>query len=400
MSTWASPLLGDVATFVRGINFKPPDIVDLGTSDSVACMRTKNVQEKLDLSDVWAVPKKFVKRNDQILHHGDVLVSSANSWNLVGKCCWIPELPWSASFGGFVSVLRANSEKVEPRYLYRWFSSDRVQNIVRSFGRQTTNISNLDINRCLEMTFPLPPIAQQKRIAAILDRAEELRGLRRQALAALDAIVQSIFLEMFGDLRSLVDKQNIVSLSSICHSINDGTHKTPVYVSCGIPFITVKNIVSGKLDFSNTKFISEEEHKELTKRTKPERGDVLVSKDGTIGVPCPIQTNAEFSSFVSVALLKPKADLVDQIFLVAQLSSEWLQEQIRAGTKGIAIRHLHLTDFKRLKLLLPPLSLQQEFVQRVEAIEQLKATHRESLAQLDALFASLQHRAFRGELSP
>ena len=80
------------------------------------------------------------------------------------------------------------------------------------------------------------------------------------------------------------------------------------------------------------------------------------------------------------------------------MASEWVQEQIRAGTKGIAIRHLHLTDFKRLKILLPPLPLQQEFADRAEAVEKLKAAHRASLSELNALFASLQHRAFRGEL--
>ncbi len=90
--------LGDVAEFVRGINFKPEDVVPVGTPGSVACMRTKNVQAELDVSDTWAVAESFVKREAQILRDGDVLVSSANSWNLVGKCCWIPALPWQSKF--------------------------------------------------------------------------------------------------------------------------------------------------------------------------------------------------------------------------------------------------------------------------------------------------------------
>src|SRR5438552_8818491 len=104
--------LGDVAEFVRGINFKPDDVVPTGTPGSVACLRTKNVQAELDLSDVWSVGEQFVRREDQFLQAGDVLVSSANSWNLVGKCSWIPELPGRASFGGFVSVLRPHRAKV------------------------------------------------------------------------------------------------------------------------------------------------------------------------------------------------------------------------------------------------------------------------------------------------
>ena len=198
MSQWKTVALAEVAEFVRGINFKPDDVVPVGVLGSVVCMRTKNVQTELDLSDVWAVDKSFVKRENQFLQMGDVLVSSANSWNLVGKCCWIPELPWRASFGGFVTVLRPDKGKVEPRFLYRWFSSNRVQALLRSFGQKTTNISNLNIDRCLKLKIPLPPLEEQKRIAEILDRAEELRSKRREAIAQLDSLTQAIFLVQFG----------------------------------------------------------------------------------------------------------------------------------------------------------------------------------------------------------
>ena len=160
--------LGDVARFVRGITFKPEDVVPVGTQGSVACLRTKNVQAEVDLSDVWAVAEPLVKRSDQLLETGDTLVSSANSWNLVGKCTWIPELPWRASFGGFVSVLRPCREMVDPRFLFRWFSSDRIQRTVRSFGQQTTNISNLNIDRCRNLTFPLLPLSEQRRLLSLI----------------------------------------------------------------------------------------------------------------------------------------------------------------------------------------------------------------------------------------
>jgi len=198
MSGGMSTTLNDVATFIRGITFKPEDVVPVGSPNSVACMRTKNVQAKLDLSDVWGVSAFFVKRRDQYLQPGDVLVSSANSWNLVGKCCWVPELPWQSTFGGFISALRPDMSKVDPRYLYRWFASDRVQTIVRSFGQQTTNISNLNVDRCLRLEIPLPPLVEQRRIATILDKADALRARRRAALAQLDALTQSVFLDMFG----------------------------------------------------------------------------------------------------------------------------------------------------------------------------------------------------------
>ena len=137
--------LGDVAEFVRGINFKPDDVVSVGTPETVACMRTKNVQSALDLSDVWAVHESFMRRDDQCLQEGDILVSSANSWNLVGKCSWIPVLPYRATFGGFVTVLRPNSPKVHDRYLFHWFSFGRTQRLLRSFGQKTTRSGEFGI---------------------------------------------------------------------------------------------------------------------------------------------------------------------------------------------------------------------------------------------------------------
>ena len=197
--TYPVAKLGDVARFIRGITFKPVDVVPVGTDDAIVCMRTKNVQSLLDCDDLLAVPERFVRRQDQFLEEGDVLVSSANSWNLVGKCCWVPSLPWRAAFGGFISVLRADPRKIEKRYLYWWFACDHTQALLRSFGQKTTNISNLNIERCLQLELPLPPLPEQRRIAAILDKVDALRTKRREALAQLDRLAQAIFVEMFGD---------------------------------------------------------------------------------------------------------------------------------------------------------------------------------------------------------
>jgi type I restriction enzyme, S subunit len=224
---------------------------------------------------------------------------------------------------------------------------------------------------------------------SLLARADRLRQLRRTAHDLGDALLQSVFLEMFGD-----GKWERTTLGEICSLIRDGTHVTPTYVPSGIPFITVKNITSGRLDFSVTKFISEEEHKKISKGMKPERGDILVSKDGTIGIPCPIDTDKEFSIFVSVALLKPIRKKVNTNFLVYQIGSKVVQDQIEDSTKGIAIRHLHLEDFKRLKVILPPLSLQEEFAGVVARVESLRGRMGESTRQVEGLFESLLSEAF------
>ena len=156
--------LGQYADFVRGITFKPADVVDQGTPGSVMCMRTKNVQSSLEMDDVLSIPSSLVRRKEQYLQAGDTLISSANSWNLLGKCSWVPELSDRSSFGGFVTVLRSIDEtQLDKRYLYRWFSYGRTQQLLRSFGRKTTNISNLPLDRCKKMELSLIHISEPTR---------------------------------------------------------------------------------------------------------------------------------------------------------------------------------------------------------------------------------------------
>lgn len=185
-------LLGDVATFVRGITFKPEDVVSGEDASTVQCMRTKNVQRELDMTDVWAVPRRFVRRRDQILSPGDVLVASANSWNLVGRCCSIPVLSRESTFGGFVSVLRAADERLLPEYLYSWFSTAQVQALVRSFGQRTTSISNLNLARCLAMTLPLPDTALQAEYCLQTNAIVEQIAKGRAQIDEMDRLLSSL----------------------------------------------------------------------------------------------------------------------------------------------------------------------------------------------------------------
>jgi type I restriction enzyme S subunit len=250
--------LGEVAEFIRGINFKPDDIVPVGTEGSVVCMRTKNVQDELDCGDIWAVPRKFVRHDDQMMMEGDILVSSANSWNLVGKCSWIPKLDWPSSFGGFVSVLRVNPTLAEPRFIYWWFASGRTQALLRSFGQKTTNISNLNIERCLNLKLLLPSLQEQRRIAVILDQADTLRAKRREALAQLDSLTQSIFIEMFGGDAGYPTVQ-LGSIASMKRGPFGGALKKEIFVPEGPMVYEQRNAIqddclTGRYFITETKF--------------------------------------------------------------------------------------------------------------------------------------------------
>jgi type I restriction enzyme S subunit len=232
--------LGDVAEFVRGVTFKPNDVIPVSAEKAVACMRTKNVQIDLDTSDVWGLPASFVKRDAQLLRRGDILVSSANSWNLVGKCCWVPSLPWPATLGGFISALRPKNGEIEPRYLYWWFASGPIQAEVRSCARQTTNIANLSLEQCLAINLPIPPLDEQRRIAVIMDQADDLRRKRREAISYFDSLRDSIFFEMFGRPLDEGGAGNRTKFVDVTDRITYGFTSPMTHVPSGIPILTAK----------------------------------------------------------------------------------------------------------------------------------------------------------------
>ena len=184
--------LGEVARFARGITFKPSDVHAMAGEGLVAVMRTANVQTELDTSDVWYVPETFIRRDDQYLQPFDTLISSANSWNLVGRCCLIPEELGSATFGGFVTVLRPDHPGLRPRFLNAWFSSSKLQQTVRTFGRKTTNISNLDLKRCARLPIAVPPVDLQHEFEARVDAVMDAAARTESSMASLDALFASL----------------------------------------------------------------------------------------------------------------------------------------------------------------------------------------------------------------
>ena len=152
-------------------------------------------------------------------------------------------------------------------------------------------------------------------------------------------------------------------LGSILIKLSDGTHSTPKYVESGIPFISVKDVSSGCLDFSNCKYITKEEHKELYERCNPEQGDILLTKVGTTGIPVIVDTNDEFSLFVSVALLKFNQNLLYNEYLVHLINSPLVQKQATENTKGVGNKNWVMRDIANTLIAIPPLQEQYRIVE-------------------------------------
>ena len=157
-------------------------------------------------------------------------------------------------------------------------------------------------------------------------------------------------------------------LNSIVSTLTDGTHRTPKYTTDGIPFLSVKDISSGKISFANTKFISIEEHNELKKRCNPQTGDILLTKVGTTGIPVIVDNDKDFSLFVSVALIKFNHNYINPAYFIYLLKSPLIQDQAAENTRGVGNKNWVLSDIENTLLVIPPLAEQKRIIEQIDVI--------------------------------
>jgi len=235
----------------------------------------------------------------------------------------------------------------------------------------------------------------------VLDRAQALQAKRRTAIAQLDTLTQVLFLDLFGDPAINPRGWAVAELGDLCSEVIDCPHSTPVYadLSTLYPCVRSSDIQNGDLDLTDAKFVERSEYEKRILRGKPKRGDVVYCREGArFGNAARIIDDTLLCLGQRMMLFRPSTGKAVSEYLWAFLSSP---AGYRAATRlvdGSAAPHINIREIVAFRLPVPPLLLQQDFARRVTAIERLKAVHRASLVELDALFASLQHRAFRGEL--
>lgn len=256
------------------------------------------------------------------------------------------------------------------------------------------NLPRLSPKALAEFEVPLPPVREQRRIAAVLDQANELRRKGRAALSQVTELPQALFSEMFCGPGRFPQR----SIESVCDLVTDGTHYTPTYVDNGVLFLSAKNVTSGYINWNDVKYIPEPLHRDLQKRVSPRVGDILLAKNGTTGVSAIVDRDIVFDIYVSLALLRP-GNTILSAYLQQAVSSPLCRRQFTGALKGIGVSNLHLVDIRRTQIPLPPLAIQEEFVSRLNAMGHLRSGQIQRLVKFDALFASLQHRAFSGELT-
>lgn len=248
---------------------------------------------------------------------------------------------------------------------------------------------NLDVKAFTSLKIAIPPLSIQRSIVAELDLLHSVISKKKEQLCELDNLAQSLFYQMFGDIHNKMHLVDVVPLKDVFSLITDGTHQTPIYTDDkinGFKFLSAKDVVSGVIDWSRTKYIPKELHEELHKRLSPRRNDILLCKNGTTGICALVETDEVFDIYVSLALLRPK-DGILPIYLVYAINNPSTKEQFNSSLKGVGVPNLHLGEIKKAKIPLPPLSLQQSFAAKVSAIEAQKHAITLSIKETEALLA-------------
>jgi type I restriction enzyme S subunit len=325
------------------------------------------------------------------LQPGDFLITIAGSLGRVG---YVPLNAPPLNCNQAVAFVRLKPNAIDLDFLLYVFQYEGITKSLLDVQKVGT-IGNLNLEQIRDFKIPLPPLTEQKRIASLLARADRLRQLRRTAHDLGDALLQSVFLEMFGDPVRNEKKWEERNLNDLCRNITDGTHDTPDRTDSGVPFITSKNIRPYEIDLSVLEYVSEETHKEILKRTNPQYGDVIYTNIG-VNLGNAAMNKLPFSfSLKNVALLQPNSEVLNSYYLEALLNNERFKENlIYLSSAGGAQKFITLEVLRTISIPYPPLNLQEEFAGVVARVESLRGRMSEAGRQVEGLFESLLSQSF------
>lgn len=392
MSVWQTEPLSDVL-----IDAKPGFACGEDPQDGVFQFRMNNVttEGRLDLSKKRRVPRNR-NLDAYLVEPGDILFNATNSPELVGKSAFFPGQEEPSVFSNHFLRLRPRAERLEGRFLARWLTLQFQRRVFQGMCRQWVNQATVGRESLLALRIPLPPLAEQRRIAEVLDRTEAVRDKRRTALVQLDTLTQAIFLELFGDPATNPKGWPLMPISEIGAVITGNTpsREHPEYFGAAIEWIKSDNINTPHYYLTKADEGLSESGKAVA-RTAPAHSILVTCIAGSpdcIGNAAMTDREVAFNQQIN-ALIPRQAD---PHFLYAQIvvGKRLIQKASTAAMKGMVSK----SRFERILLPFPPLALQRDFADRVVAVRKLKTAHDTSLAEMDVLFVALQNRAFRGEL--
>lgn len=304
----------------------------------------------------------------------------------IGNVQYVTEDYWPLNTTLYVKDFHGN----HPRFIFYLLREMNLEEYLEGTGVPTLNRNNVH-----GVLVPVPPLNEQIRIAALLDQADALRVKRREALAQLDSLTQSIFMEMFGDPVTNPKGWNIVKLSDV-GSLDRGVSKhrprnAPELLGGAYPLVQTGEVAN--CDGYIRSYSSSYSELGLRQSKLWQAGTLCITIAANIAKTGILMFDACFPDSV-VGFRAQNQETVEYV----RVWLTFLQKALEASAPESAQKNINLAILRDLDIPLPPILLQKEFSERLSAIEKLKTNYRVSLTELDALFTSLQHRAFRGEL--
>ena len=380
--------------------------VDYQTEPGVPVIRGTNLGgeggEFVDDGFVFVSNRKAESLRRNMAFPGDIVFTQRGT---LGQVAIIPTKPRFPCYVISQSQMKLTPDirRIDVRFLFHYFRSPLLLAQI-SARTLATGVPHINLGILKALPVPIPPLPEQRRIAAILDQSIALRAKRRAALAKLDQLTHSIFLEHFGDpadnSKGWPDSTLLGDVADIASGITKG-RVLKGQPTRTVPYLAVSNVQDRSLDLSVVKQIEATEDE--IRRYQLRQNDLLLTEGGDpdkLGrgtlwnseIPACIHQNHIFRVRVTSALVKP-------LFLNWLVGSQRGKRYfLRSAKQTTGIASINMTQLRGFPLLLPPVDLQQSFARSVAAVDSLKAVHLASLAKLDALFASLQHRAFSGEM--
>jgi type I restriction enzyme S subunit len=376
---WTYKKLGDVTTKISDGSHNPPKGIDYS---EYPMLSSKNVffdcfnydsprylsKEEFDLEN---------KRTD--ISDGDILLTIVGT---VGRTCCVknPFIPFVLQRS--VAVLKPKRSIIESRFLmYALHSLSDFWNIEAKGVAQ----KGIYLKQLATVPIPVPPLAEQKRIVAELDLLSGIIDKKKEQLKAYDQLAQSIFYTMFGDPIDNPKGWEYNELIQLYRFI-DYRGKTPNKKTEGIPLITAKNIRKGTIDHSVAEYISESEHKNRLTRGIPQKGDLLFTTEAPLGNAAIADLDIYATAQRLIVLQKRENALLNNNYVLYYILSDIFQEELLKQATGSTIKGIKGSKLEKIRIPFPPLSLQQEFAEKVEAIERQKALVQQSIVETQTMF--------------
>jgi len=358
--------------------------------------------DAVDAIDTETRPFREVRKGYTPFMADDVLVAKITPCFENGK---IAQAKPTRRFG-FAStefhVIRTDQSELDPRYLVHYLRQERIRKEGERKMTGSAGQRRVPVHFLANLNVPLPPLPEQRRIAAILDKADELRAKRRAALKKLDELTHSIFLDMFGDPATNPKGWPIKQLGDVATEVyRYPTYYDIEYVVDGVPEVRGELLnADGSIatDRARLRFISPQTSARFPK-TVLAAGDLIMTVRGTIGkiglVPPDLAGANITANLIRIAF---DHNRLDPVFAWHSTQTSSFKAQLLAACSSTTILTIKAPDLRRIRIALPPIDLQRKFAERVKVLKTVEASQTTSQRALDALFASLQHRAFRGGL--